>query len=104
MLLDYLVPSLPSSALGIIFVVLAILGGIMLVYAVFVERELQHDILRAIGSLSIIPHTLYAGSSLTGVILAAVAVASLLEFFEIFTGIHHHSRRQVHEYQETGKK
>jgi len=103
MLFENVLPNLPSSPLGTTFIVLAVLGGILLVYAVFVERELQHDLLRAIGAFTIIPHTLYTGNTLLSVIFAAVSAASLLEFFEIFVGFHRHTKQDIRAYRHDGE-
>lgn len=107
MLLDSLLPQLPATLAETIIYVVAALGAILLTYAVFVEAEHRSDLMRVIGAGSIFVYALYINNLLIMLAMGGVALASLVEFIEIYLGLHYHSKADLVEYKKylfSGKK
>jgi uncharacterized membrane protein HdeD (DUF308 family) len=103
MLFENLMPNLPTTILAQTFIVLAILGGIALIYATFVEREQKQDIIRALGAFLTIPYLIYTENTLMTIIQIGIGIAALIEFFEISLGLHRHTKKDLKSYKEEGK-
>lgn len=104
MLLETLIPNLPTDRLGIFIVVVGILGGILLIYSQFVEAENRRDLIRMIGSLGMLSYALSIPNFLFAATMGAIFLACLIEFIEIYAGWHKHTRSDVEIYEHIGKK
>lgn len=94
-LLSNCVPALPSTTLGSIIIIIGILGGILLIYSVFVERENRQDLIRIIGGLSMMVYALSVQNLLFTLVMAAIALTSAIEFAEILLGLHKHAPHEL---------
>ncbi|MBU0597010.1 hypothetical protein KJ641_01550 [Patescibacteria group bacterium] len=104
MLLESIIPQLPSSNTETAVFVVAVLGVILTIYSQFVEAENRRDMVRMVGSFSVFVYALYIFNIIFIVLSFGIFVASLIEFIEIFMGYHHHTRKDVGIYKHIGKK
>lgn len=98
MLLEWCIPELPCTEAAVIYIV-AGLGAIMLVYGVFLEDERRQDLVTMIGALALLVYALYIKSTLFAVAMGGLALASLVEFVEIYIGLHKHSPENLKKYK-----
>lgn len=80
--------------------VVAGLGAIMLVYAVFLEQERRQDLVMFIGSACLFVYALFIGNKIFMVAFAGLGIASLVEFLEIYFGLHKHSPEDLKKYKQ----
>lgn len=107
MLLESILPQLPESPIETIVYVTAALGAVLLAYAVFVETEHRSDLMRVIGAGGLFVYALYINNILFMIAMGGVFVASLVEFIEIYLGLHRHNRADLAEFKKylfLGKK
>lgn len=104
MLLDSLLPQLPSNTTELLIYITAGLGVILTVYSQFVEAENRRDLIRMIGALAVFPYALYIMNIILLGLSFGIFLASVIEFFEIYLGYHHHTRKDVQVYEYIGKK
>lgn len=97
------IPTMPSSV-GEIFLILgAFLGIILLVYAVFIEQEHRQDIVRMLGAGGLLVYAIYIQNTVFTIAMAAVALASAVEFVEILLGLHKHGQEDLKKYKKMWK-
>lgn len=107
MLLESIIPQLPETQAETIIYVTAALGAVLLAYAVFVEIEHRSDLMRALGAGGLFVYALYINNVLFMIAMGGVFVASVVEFIEIYLGLHRHSRADLAEFKKylfLGKK
>ena len=105
--LQNLIPQLPTSLSETIVYVVAFLGVILVIYSQFVEAEHRRDLTRMIGAAALLVYSLYIWNFIFIIVSAGISLAALIEFVEIYLGLHHHSRAQLSEYKKyafLGKK
>jgi len=99
MLLQNLLPNLPMTISEIVVSVVAGLGAILLAYAVFLEIERRQDLVMFIGSACLFVYALFIGNKIFMVATAGIGIASLVEFLEIYFGLHKHSPEDLKKYK-----
>ncbi len=99
MLLESLLPTLPTPTNALIFIVAA-LGAVLLAYSVFVEKEDRSDLIRAIGAGGLFVYAIYIQNLLFLIAMGGIALASLVEFVEIYLGLHRHSPHDLAEFKK----
>lgn len=99
MLLESIFPNLPSSLEETLIYIVAVIGIILLPYAVFLEQERRQDLVKIIGSACLFVYALYTGSKVFMIAFAALGIASLIEFIEIYIGLHKHSPEDLKRYK-----
>jgi len=99
MLLESLIPHLPTSTAEIWIFVGAGLSIILLVYSIFVEKEFRQDLIRLVGTGGLLVYAVYIDNLIFIIAMGAMAVASLIEFIEIITGLHKHSPEDLQRYK-----
>ena len=92
-------PNLPWTWLEITVNVVACLGAIMVVYAIFLEAEKRQDAVLAIGALCLMVYAIWIGNTIFSVAMGGMALASFIEFIEIMAGRHLHSTEMVEKYK-----
>ncbi len=100
MLLESLIPHLPTSLAETWIFVGAGLCIILLVYAVFIEKENRQDLVRLIGTGGLLVYAVYIDNLIFTIAMGAIAVASLVEFVEISMGLHKHSPEDLARYKK----
>ncbi len=103
MFLEFL-PTLPKMPLEIAIFVVSILGAILLVYSQFVEAENRRDLIRMIGALALFVYALWISNIIFMLAMMGVFIAALIEFIEIYLGLHTHTPGDVREYIKRYKK
>ncbi|PIR76161.1 MAG: hypothetical protein COU32_03630 [Candidatus Magasanikbacteria bacterium CG10_big_fil_rev_8_21_14_0_10_42_10] len=99
MLLQSLIPYLPSSVAETWIFVGASISIILLMYAVFIEKEHRQDLVRLVGTGGLLVYAIYIHNLIFTIAMAALAVASLVEFIEILLGLHKHSPEDLQRYK-----
>ncbi len=100
MLLENLLPFLPESTLITILYILAVLGGVLLTYGVFLEQERRQDLVKFIGAACLFIFALYKNEPIFAIAMAGLGLASLVEFIEIYLGLHKHSPEDLKRYKK----
>ena len=99
MLLENLIPILPTTLTGILIFLVAILGAIMLTYAIFLEIERRQDLVFAVGAYCLFIYALYINNAIFAVAMFGLFLASTVEFIEIYVGLHKHSPEDLKRYK-----
>lgn len=99
MLLNWCIPEVPCTSVALMYIVAA-LGAVMLVYGVFLEEERRQDLVTMIGAMALFVYALYIGNKLFMIAMGGLAVASLVEFVEIYIGLHKHNKEDLKRYKE----
>ena len=92
MLLSWLIPDLPRTTFEFFVFGASICGGLMLVYSQFVERENRRDLIRMIGAIGLLAYAIYITNVLFAAVMLGIFGAALVEFIEIYLGVHKHTR------------
>lgn len=100
MLLESLIPHLPNSLAETWIFVGASLCIVLLVYAVFIEKEYRQDLVRLVGTGGLLVYAVYIDNLIFTIAMGAIAVASLVEFIEIMLGLHKHSPEDLARYKK----
>ncbi len=93
------IPNLPWTNLEIVMNIVAILGVILHIYGVFLEKEKRRDLVFVIGGLCLFTYALWIGNKIFTLAMGGFILASFVEFIEILTGYHKHSEKNVEEYK-----
>ncbi|MBT4120988.1 MAG: hypothetical protein HOA57_01175 [Candidatus Magasanikbacteria bacterium] len=88
MLLENLLPNLSADINSIIIHVIAIVGIILLVYAIFLETEKRQDIIFMLSGICLFIYALFINNLIFMIATGGLVLASLVEFIEILLGIH----------------
>lgn len=104
MLLESLIPYLPSSGLETAVYIIGMLGTILLCYSIFIEAEDRSDLMRAIGAAAIGVYTVYIQNVLLTITMTGILIASLFEFIQIYIGLHKHTDQDIREYKKINTK
>jgi len=88
MLLENLLPNLTTDINTIIIHIIAMVGIILLIYAVFLETEKRQDIVFIISGICLFIYALFISNLIFMIATGGLIVASLIEFIEILLGIH----------------
>lgn len=88
MLLQNLLPNLSTDINTIIIHIIAIIGIILLIYAVFLETEKRQDVVFIISGICLFIYALFINNLVFMLATAGITLASLIEFVEILLGIH----------------
>lgn len=104
MLLETIVPTLPTTNTELLIYLAGILGAIILIYSQFVEAENRRDLIRMIGALGLFCYSLYIMNIIFILATFGIFVAALVEFIEIYLGYHKHSQKDIDIYKKIGRK
>lgn len=102
-----LLQSLPTNfpqGIDLTILIVGILGVIMVIYSQFVEAENRRDLVRMIGAFALFGYALAQLQVLFMIVSAGIFIAALIEFIEIYVGLHKHTPGDVREYIKRYKK
>ncbi len=99
MLLESTFPTLPSSLAEIIIIIVACLGAFLISYAVFVEKERRQDLMMTIGAACLAVYAISIQNIIFMIAMGGFFIATLIEFFEIYIGLHKHSPDDLKKYK-----
>lgn len=97
--MESITPDLWNRIEILVFVVGA-LGAVMLIYSMFVEAEHRRDLVRLTGAGALGVYALYIGNLLFTIAMGGVFLAALIEFIEIYLGLHKHSKEDLDRYKK----
>ncbi|MBI2989987.1 MAG: hypothetical protein HYY51_02225 [Candidatus Magasanikbacteria bacterium] len=100
MLLDSIIPALPTSTTETLIYIVGGLGALLLAYGVFLEQERRQDLVRFVGAFGLLVYALFIDNKLFIISMGGLAIASLVEFVEIYLGLHKHSPEDLKRYKE----
>ncbi|HAZ29005.1 MAG TPA: hypothetical protein DCY48_04510 [Candidatus Magasanikbacteria bacterium] len=95
--------SIANPALHIFFIV-GVLGSILLMYSQFVEAENRRDLIRMVGAAALAVYAISIGNILFIITTTGIFFAALIEFVEIYLGIHTHFPAEMKTMIQTYKK
>jgi|GEM_PF-3811349 len=87
MLLEQILPELPKTPLDTFIHILALLGIILLVYAVFIGKEHREDLVRFLGALFLNVYAIIYDHTIFIIAMSAVMIATATEFIEIMIAL-----------------
>ncbi len=99
MLLEKTFPYLPNTLAETVIIIVACLGAFLISYAVFVEKERRQDLMMTIGAACLFVYALSIQSAIFMIAMGGFFIASLIEFFEIYIGLHKHSPGDLKKYK-----
>ena len=79
---------LPIPLFDAVTNVVAVLGTILITYAIFLEKEKRQDAIFLIGALCLLVYALWIGNLIFTIAMSGLTLASLIEMIEIITGYH----------------
>ena len=88
MLLQNLLPNLTTDINVIIIHIIAGIGIVLLVYAIFLETEKRQDIVFMLAGICLFIYSIFIGNLIFMIATGGLVIASLIEFIEILLGIH----------------
>lgn len=101
MLLQKLFPYLPlSSTTETLVYVVAIMGIILITYGIFLEVERRQDLVMLLGAACLFVYALFIHNRIFMFAMAGVGIGSLIEFIEIYTGLHKHTLEDIERYKK----
>ena len=98
MLLESWWPQLPASSTELLLLIVAALGAALVIYSQFVEAEHRRDLIRMLGAAALFVYALSIWNWIFIIVTAGIFIAALIEFVEIYMGIHKHTREDIKEY------
>jgi hypothetical protein len=100
MLLYDIIPTLPASPSEWFILLGGILCSILLMYAVFIEQEHRQDLMRLLGTGGLFWYAVYINNLIFMIAMAGIAIASAIEFVEIYLGLHKHGPEDLKRYKK----
>lgn len=100
MLLETLFPILPTSPLDISIHVIAAIGCMLLAYGVFLEQERRQDLVYIIAASCLLVYAIHIQNLVFIIAMSGFALASGVEFIEIYTGLHKHGKEDLKKYKK----
>lgn len=98
--MNFLFSFFPEMTLvDLIIHVVAIIGAILLTYAVFLEAERRQDLVFLLGSVCLFIYALWLGNKIFMIAMGGLIFASAFEFIEIMVGIHKHGPEMMEKYK-----
>lgn len=102
MFLEHLIPLIPTGPIELSVFAVSILGMILLIYSQFLESLRRKDLVRMIGALCLFIYAIWDNINIIFMLtFAGVFITSLIEFVEIYMGIHRTHDHDAIKYKET---
>ena len=98
-----LLPGLPWDIMVITMNTVAIVGAVLHIYGVFLEKEKRRDLVFIVGGVCLFIYALWIGNKIFALAMGGFTLASLIEVIEILTGRHQHSKKMMKEYKSPNK-
>jgi hypothetical protein len=104
MFLESLIPTIPTGPLEIAIFAVSILGMILLIYSQFLESLRRKDLVRMIGALCLFIYAIWDNTNIIFMLtFAGLFISSLIEFVEIYMGIHREKDHDAITYKKESK-
>lgn len=92
--------ALPPLFPDMTIMIVAILGAVLVIYSQFVEAEFRRDLIRAVGALAVFVYAAFISNSIFMLLSAGIFMAALVEFIEIYLGLHKHKNTDIAQYKK----
>lgn len=99
MFLNSLFPQLPTNMVEVVIYAVAAMGAILITYGIFLEVERRQDLVIFVGAGCLFVYALYINNVIFMIAMAGLGVAALIEFVEIYIGLHKHSPEDLKRYK-----
>lgn len=76
------------------------LGIIILAYSVFLEQAHRKDLVQLLGACCLLGYAIFTGEKIFILAMGGMALASIIEFTEIFLGLHKHAQDDLKKYKK----
>ena len=80
------------------------IGVLVLVYSVFLEQAHRKDLVQLFGACCLLGYAIYQGEKIFILAMGGIALASVIEFTEIFLGLHHHAQDDLKKYKKLWRR
>lgn len=80
--------------------IIAVLGVILVIYSQFVEAENRRDLIRMVGSAAVLGYAIVIKDWIFIVAFGGIFIAALVEFIEIYLGVHKHKEVDIDRYKK----
>lgn len=101
MFLESLIPVIPNGPVELSIFAVSILGMILLIYSQFLESLRRKDLVRMIGALCLFIYAIWDNMNVIFMLtFAGVFITSLIEFIEVYMGIHRERDHDVVKYKK----
>jgi hypothetical protein len=101
MFLESLIPVIPNGPMELSIFAVSILGMILLIYSQFLESLRRKDLVRMIGALCLFIYAVWDNMNIIFMLtFGGIFFSSLIEFVEIFMGIHREKDHDVAKYKQ----
>lgn len=101
---EQFITRMPNSFSEHLIYMAAIIGIILLVYAVFIEKEHREDLIRSLGAGCLLSYAIYIQNTIFIIAMAAVCLASLIELIEIMFGLHKHHKEDFTRFKRLWRR
>lgn len=105
MFLESLIPVIPNGPMELSIFAVSILGMILLIYSQFLESLKRKDLVRMIGAMCLFIYAVWDNmNAIFMITFAGIAISSLIEFIEVYMGIHREKDTDAIKYKRNPKQ
>lgn len=105
MFLESLIPRIPTGPMELSIFAVSILGMILIIYSQFLESLRRKDLIRMIGAICLAIYAVWDDMNIIFLLtFIGISVTSLIEFVEIYLGIHREKDHDVVKYRRNAQK
>ena len=80
--------------------IVALVGVVLLPYAIFLEQAHRKDLVRLVGAFCLLTFAIYKADTIFILSMGALCLASVVEFTEIMLGMHTHAPEDLKKYKK----
>lgn len=94
------ISTIPQTIPEILIFITAGIGAFLLIYSVFLEQVHRKDLVQLLGACCLFAYAIYANQKIFMLTMGGIALASIIEFIEIYLGLHHHAQDELKKYKK----
>lgn len=98
-----LLPGLPWDTTVTVINMVAMAGATLHIYGVFLEKEKRRDLVFIVGGVCLFIYSLWIRNKIFALAMGGFALASTIEFIEIYLGHHRHNKQLVEDFKHPNK-
>lgn len=98
------ITNIPHDIPEMLIYIVAGLGVILLVYSVFLEQVHRKDLVQLLGATCLLSYAIYQNEKIFTLAMGGIALASIIEFAEIYLGLHHHAQDDLKKYKKMWRR
>lgn len=96
--------TIPQTLPEMLIYIIAGIGAVLLIYSVFLEQVHRKDLVQLLGACCLLSYAIYANQKIFMLAMGGIAIASVIEFLEIYLGLHHHAQDDLKKYKKMWRK